>query len=101
MPNILIRGSGEVIETGLLTSLLNALLSKGFPIETLCGGKAECGKCLIRVHSGAGFLSPLRDREKRRLETLGAGADMRLACQCYTRGDIEIEVINRRKRAET
>jgi len=28
------------------------------------------------------------------LKAMNAGVDMRLACQSYTRGDVEIEIIN-------
>ncbi len=94
MAFVRIHGSGEVIQTGILTSLLNALLSHGFPIQTLCGGKAQCGRCLIRIHSGLASLSPIREEERRKLQTLRAGADNRLACQCFARGEVEIEVIN-------
>jgi adenylate cyclase len=95
-PTVRIFGSGEVFEAGLLTSLLNVLLSNRFPIDTICGGRAQCGRCLIRVRSGGGLLSPRRDAEVRKLASLGAADDMRLACQCFTRGEVEIEVINRR-----
>jgi ferredoxin len=95
MPSVRIHGSGEVYQAGLLTSLLNVLLSNRFPIQTLCGGRAQCGKCLVRVRSGGKSLSPAREPEKEKLAALGADSDMRLACQSYTRGDIEIEVINR------
>ena len=74
-----------------------------FPIETYCGGRASCGRDLIRIHAGAEFVSPRRDVETRRLAALAAegepsGPDMRLACQSYVRGDVEIEVIHLRRR---
>jgi adenylate cyclase len=94
MAKVRIHGTTEVIQAGMLTSLLNALLSQGFPIRTLCGGKAQCGRCLIKIRSGASLLSPIREEERRKLQTLGAGPDHRLACQCYARGDVEIEVIH-------
>lgn len=97
MPRVSVHGSGEVYEVGLLTSLLNLLLSHRFPIDTVCGGRAQCGRCVIRVLSGSEGLSPRREPEARKLASLGASADMRLACQCYTRGDVLIEVINRRQ----
>jgi ferredoxin len=93
MASVRIHGSGEVIQTGILTSLLNALLSHGFSVRTLCGGKAQCGRCLIRIRSGQAFLSPMREKEQRKLQAMGAGADNRLACQCFARGEVEIEVI--------
>jgi ferredoxin len=95
-PAVRIFGSGETFQAGMLTSLLNVLLSNRFPIDTLCGGRAECGRCLIRIQSGAEYVSPRREKEERKLASLGAGKDMRLACQCYTRGTIEIEVMHRR-----
>jgi adenylate cyclase len=95
-PAIRIFGSGEEFEAAMLTSILNVLLSNRFPIDTVCGGRAECGRCIIRIREGSELLSPRREREERKLASLGAGADMRLACQCFTRGKVEIEVINRR-----
>lgn len=89
-----IHGRTETFAADMTTSLLNVLLRNGFPIDTVCGGKAVCGRCLLRIRSGEAFLSPIREREAARLASLGAGAGMRLACQCHTRGDIEIEVIN-------
>jgi ferredoxin len=89
-----IHGRPEVCAADMTTSLLNVLLRHAFPIDTVCGGKAVCGRCLLRIHSGEAFLSPIREREAARLAALKAGPGMRLACQCHTRGDIEIEVIN-------
>jgi ferredoxin len=101
MPLIRIHGSSDAYEANLTTSILNVLLRNGFPIQTICGGRAQCGRDLIRVVSGHEFLSPLRHREREKLAVLAAegapgGPDMRLACQCFVRGDVEVEVINRR-----
>jgi ferredoxin len=99
MPSIRIHGRPEVFPCNLTTSILNTLLKNGFPIETICGGRAVCGRDLVRVVSGSQYLSPLREREARRLDGLAregepAGPGMRLACQTYVRGDVEIEVIH-------
>jgi adenylate cyclase len=94
MPTIRIHGRPDAFEAELPTSILNVLLRNRFPIETLCGGRAICGRCLIRIRSGTEVLSPMREREAARLAALGAEPGMRLACQTHTRGDIEIEVIN-------
>jgi len=100
-PTIRIRGTPYVFEGNLTTSILNILLRNGFPIETICGGKAQCGRDIIRITSGEKFLSARRDREARLLEQLAlrgepSGPDIRLACQTYARGDVEIEVFHRR-----
>ena len=99
MPKISIYGRPEAFECNLTTSILNVLLRNGFPISTLCGGRASCGRDLIRIRDGAGFFSPRREMEKRRLASLAAegepsGPDMRLACQSYVRGDVTIEVLH-------
>jgi len=99
MPKIRIYGRPEVFECNLTTSVLNVLLRNRFPIATLCGGRASCGKDLVRVREGAQFFSPRREMETRRLAALAqagepSGDDMRLACQSYVRGDVVIEVMN-------
>ena len=99
MPTIRIYGRSEAFECNLTTSILNVLLRNGFPIATLCGGRASCGRDLIRIRDGAAFFSPRREMEKRRLASLAAegepsGPDMRLACQSYVRGDVTIEVLH-------
>jgi ferredoxin len=99
MPKIRIYGRPEVFECNLTTSVLNVLLRNRFPIATLCGGRASCGKDLVRVREGAQFFSPRREPETRRLAALAlagepSGDDMRLACQSYVRGDVVIEVMN-------
>ena len=99
MPTIRIHGRPETFPTDLTTSILNILLRNGFPIDTICGGKAECGRCLIRVREGAASLSPIRARESGKLKQMGEGPEARLACQCYARGDVEIEVVNIRSSA--
>ena len=62
-PKIRIHGTSRVYEGNLTTSILNILLRNGFPIATICGGKAQCGKDIIRIKSGARFFSPRRERE--------------------------------------
>jgi ferredoxin len=99
MPTIRVYGFPGAFETNLTTSILNVLLMNRFPIETLCGGRAVCGKDLIRIRAGAAFFSPIREVETRKLAELArqgepSGTDMRLACQTYVRGDVEIEVIH-------
>ena len=105
MSLIRIIGSPEAYEVNLTTSLLNALLRNQVPIQTLCGGRASCGRDLIRVHEGAHYLSPQRETEVRRLRSLSeagepSGPDIRLACQTYTRGDVLIEILHPRGQPE-
>ena len=91
---IRIKGSEQAISSSPAISILNLLQRNRVPIQTLCGGRAQCGRCMIRILSGAETMNNKNQREIIRLKTMNAGKDIRLACQSYTRGDIEIEIIN-------
>ena len=96
-----IEPGGKTFLVNPAQSILNTLLAGGYPIDTVCGGRAQCGRCIIRVRSGNKFLSPRTPAEMMRLAALGADhtePDSRLACQCHTRGEAEIEVVNLRNR---
>ena len=94
MPMIRVKGRGGAISSSSAISLLNLLQRNGIPIETICGGRAQCGRCLLRILKGAETMNKKNQIEIARLVALNAGEDMRLACQSYTRGDIEIEIMN-------
>jgi ferredoxin len=90
---ILIHGPApRAVETSPTVSLLNALVRAGVRIRHDCGGKALCGTCRVRVVSGAGALSPVGERERERLDAVGASAGERLACQAHAFRDVEIEL---------
>ena len=91
---IRIKGSEQGISSSPAISILNLLQRNRVSIQTLCGGRAQCGRCLIRILSGAERMNKKNQREIIRLKAMNAGEDMRLACQSYTRGDIEIEIVN-------
>jgi ferredoxin len=94
MPNIHVVNTGQDVETDLVTSILVALQRNAVPILSICGGRAQCGKCAVRVVSGGEFLTKISALESIRLKAMQADADVRLACQTHTRGDVEIEVLN-------
>jgi ferredoxin len=91
---IWIKSREEAISSSPAISILNLLQRNGVSIQTICGGRAQCGRCLIRILSGAEKMNKKNQREIIRLKAMNAGEDMRLACQSYTRGDIEIEIVN-------
>jgi adenylate cyclase len=94
MPTIHVENTGQRIETDLVSSLLRALQRNQVPIETVCGGRARCGRCAVHVLAGSRNLSRKSVAESTRLEAIGAEQDVRLACQTYTRGDISIRIVN-------
>lgn len=91
---IRVQGRAEAVASSPAVSLLALLQRAGVPIQTECGGRAQCGRCLVQVLGGAESLNPPRERETRRLVALEAGPDYRLACQSYTRGEVEIRIVN-------
>ena len=52
MPIITFQPSGKTIEVPKGTELLDAARNAGIDIESPCGGKGTCGKCVVRIVSG-------------------------------------------------
>lgn len=67
MASVHIINNDRTIAASPAVSILNLLLREGHSISHLCGGKAQCGTCKIKVMKGAKFLSPMTEREKKRL----------------------------------
>ncbi len=65
------------------TLLLDILMDQGLPIESPCGGKGICGKCIVKTE---GELSPGTPSE----ESFIISPELRLACQAKTKGDVII-----------
>jgi ferredoxin len=100
MPRIRIANTGQSVDADLVTSILVTLQRNDVGIMTSCGGKARCGKCLIRVVQGAENLSKKTPAESARLASFGSGPgaasskELRLACQTYVKGDVEVAIVN-------
>ena len=83
------------------TALLVAARQLGVEIESLCGGRLTCNKCLIRIEGGKftkhgitsheNHLSPMSTEETQLLERLDT-LDCRLSCQARVQGDALIFV---------
>jgi adenylate cyclase len=71
-------------------SVLEASLRHNVPHASVCGGRARCSTCRIRVVSDRGALPRPSAREAFVLERVGAGGNpaIRLACQLRPLGDI-------------
>ncbi len=71
-------------------TVLEASLLAGEPHAGLCGGRARCSLCRIRVLGGTG-LPAVEEAERRVLTRLGADpAQIRLACQLRPTADISV-----------
>jgi adenylate cyclase len=71
-------------------SVLEASRSFHLPHASMCGGRARCSTCRVRVTAGEEFCPPAGMDEEATLERIGASPDMRLACQLRPSGDISV-----------
>lgn len=62
----------------------------GIPHASVCGGRARCSTCRVRIDVGLETLEPPTEREKMVLERVNADAATRLACQIRPRSDISM-----------
>lgn len=72
--------------------LMQFLLSQQIPVASSCKGEGVCGKCRMMIISGAEFLSPMSEEEKRVIDKLGYPAGTRLSCQARITGDEGSEI---------
>jgi adenylate cyclase len=71
-------------------SVLDASRRAGIPHASLCGGRARCSTCRVRVLLGVEQLPPMTPVEARVLARLGADRAVRLACQLRPESDVSI-----------
>ena len=75
------HASGRVLTVPVGYSLLEGLRDAGIPHASVCGGRARCTTCRVRVGEGARHLPPAEPIEAAALARIGADAGVRLACQ--------------------
>ncbi|TDH35772.1 DUF4445 domain-containing protein [Pseudohoeflea suaedae] len=84
------------------TAVLDAARELGVYVESVCGGRATCGRCQIVVQegkfakhgieSGPSHISPKGPKEERYERVRGLAADRRLSCSATIEGDLVIDV---------
>jgi NTE family protein len=62
----------------------------GIPHRAMCGGRARCSTCRVRVIDGASHCPRPGPDERRTLERVRASPDVRLACQLRPDQDIAV-----------
>ncbi len=71
-------------------TVLEASRSHHLPHVALCGGRARCSTCRVRVTGGEENCPPPGPMEQATLARIDAGAGVRLACQLRPGGDIAV-----------
>ena len=83
-------GNGRTVRVPRGLSVLEASLRNNVPHASVCGGRARCSTCRIRVIGDCTSLPEPSKREAFVLNRVGAGADpaIRLACQLRPETDL-------------
>ncbi|QUS38767.1 adenylate/guanylate cyclase domain-containing protein [Tardiphaga alba] len=83
-------GDGRIVRVPIGLSVLEASLRHRVPHASVCGGRARCSTCRIRVTSDLAVLPEPSARESFVLSRLGTDGDpaIRLACQLHPTADL-------------
>ncbi len=94
--------SGLDGEFGPETTLLDAARALGADLDSVCGGRGICGRCMVvpsvgafskwAITSSADQFGPLTSLESRYAERKGLAVGERLACQLFAVGDAVIDI---------
>ncbi len=101
-PLIVFTPSGKRGRFAVGTPVLSAARALGVDIDSVCGGRAICGRCQINVGEGefakhgitsaADHVSALSQVEMRYDKLRGLASGRRLSCQTKIEGDLVIDV---------
>ncbi len=99
---IVFSPSGKRGQFKLGTSVLQAARELGVDIDSICGGRARCGRCQVLAVEGSfakenitshpDHLSGMGEAEQYCLQRGRMDADKRLSCQAQVLGDVRIDV---------
>jgi adenylate cyclase len=84
------HASGRVITAPVGRSILEAIRDEGLPHASVCGGRARCTTCRVRVSEGLEHLPPPGRKEAQALGRIEAPPNVRLACQCRPTRDVAV-----------
>ncbi|WP_230805050.1 ASKHA domain-containing protein [Rhizobium sp. GN54] len=101
-PLVLFMPSGKRGRFPVGTPILDAARKLGVYVESVCGGRATCGRCQIEVQEGSfakhkivsslDHISPVGPKEKRYAEVRTIPEGRRLSCSAQILGDLVIDV---------
>ena len=86
----IIYPDGRAVRIPKGLSVLDASRRGGIPHASVCGGRARCTTCRVRVLLGSESLPPLSPAEVRVLAPLHVDRTVRLACQLKPTADISV-----------
>jgi adenylate cyclase len=84
------HASGRMITAPVGRSILEAIRDEGLPHASVCGGRARCTTCRVRVSDGLAHLPPPGRLEAHALARIEAPPNVRLACQTRPTRDVGV-----------
>lgn len=72
-------------------SILDASIENKIPHLHECGGHGKCSTCRVRILDGASNLNSKTKAEIAMTESRKWDPSIRLACQCYIKGDVKVQ----------
>lgn len=101
-PLVLFMPSGKRGRFAVGTPVLDAARQLGVYVESVCGGRATCGRCQIEVQEGnfakhgitstLDHISPKGPKEERYERVRGLPEGRRLSCSATVQGDLVVDV---------
>jgi uncharacterized 2Fe-2S/4Fe-4S cluster protein (DUF4445 family) len=101
-PLVLFMPSGKRGRFPVGTPILDAARQLGVYVESVCGGRATCGRCQIEVQEGnfakhkivssLDHISPKGPKEERYERVRGLADGRRLSCSATIQGDLVVDV---------
>ena len=82
---------GPAIRASTGGTLLDISRRNGVPHASVCGGKARCSTCRVRLLEGAETQTAPEQAERRLLARIGAPGTVRLACQLVPSGQLVVQ----------
>ena len=74
-------------------TILDALRFADVAHASVCGGRARCTTCRVRINRGEANLQPVGELEAQALTRIKAPPGVRLACQANLNGDVDITAL--------
>ncbi|MFT5447821.1 MAG: adenylate cyclase [Gammaproteobacteria bacterium] len=87
---VLRHANGRNIHGQIGQSVLETLRMARVPHASVCGGRARCTTCRVRIGQGMSSLPPPSKGEAAALERIGAPGNVRLACQLRPSADVDV-----------
>ena len=86
---------GPTVRSAAGPTLLEISRAHRVPHLSVCGGKARCSTCRVRIVERGELLAPPAEAEQRLLRRIEAPPDVRLACQIRPNGPLMVALLLR------